>query len=87
LTFENVAVYVPEFALAAGFIVFPVTFIASTIRPDLDSIAMLHISQPVAFINSSILKHNFTSLFKLSHVWVICQRRISSLTVLTVFLT
>jgi hypothetical protein len=38
--FKHVAINVPEFSLATGFILKPVSFITSTIRPDLDSMAM-----------------------------------------------
>jgi hypothetical protein len=65
LTLEDVSVDVPEFTLATSFIETPISFVTSPIRPDLNSIAVLHVTEPLPFINGPILKDNLSTLFEL----------------------
>ena len=64
-TFEDIAVNVPELSLAAGFIKSPIAFIFSTIFPYLNSIAVLQITEPLAYVCCAIFKMYFWSLLQL----------------------
>jgi hypothetical protein len=44
LTFEDITVNMPKLSFSTSLVVPPVTFIAGTIRPNLDTVAMLHVS-------------------------------------------
>ncbi len=65
LALEDVAVNVPELALAAGLVEPPIPLIPGTIRPDLDTIAMLHVAQPLPLVDSSVLEDDFTFILQL----------------------
>jgi len=65
LSLEDIAVNVPELALAACFVEPPIPLVAGTIRPDLDTIAMLHIAQPLSLIHSAVLEDHFTFILQL----------------------
>jgi hypothetical protein len=56
LSVEDVAVHVPELPLSMGFVVLPVSFVASSVRPDLNAKAMPHIALPLSLVNCSVLK-------------------------------
>ena len=65
LALEDVAVNVPELALAACFVEPPIPLVPGTIRPDLHTIAMLHIAEPLPLVHSPVLKDDFTFILEL----------------------
>jgi len=62
LAVKHVAIYVPEFTLAASFVLTPVSFIASSIRPNLDAVAVFESAHPLSAVDSSILEDNIIPL-------------------------
>jgi hypothetical protein len=63
LSFEDVAVYMPELSLATGFVVFPLTLVSGSIWPNLGPEAMFHISKPGTLVHSPIFENDIISLF------------------------
>jgi hypothetical protein len=57
-----------EFSFAMGFVVFPFSFISSAIRPDLNSKAVSHIPNPLAFIYSAAAECERGSSFSLAAI-------------------
>jgi hypothetical protein len=70
-SFENVAINVPELAMSASLIESPMSLILSSVLPNLNSISMLHISEPLASVGCSIFEVNFSSLIELSFINII----------------
>ena len=68
---EDVAVHVPELAVAASLIEAPMSFIFGTILPDLHAVAVLHVTEPLASVSRSILEVNFTALLELGFIDVL----------------
>lgn len=55
----DISVGVVELALAVGLIVEPASLVLGSIWPNLQSIAFLHATSPVAFVNYSVAKSHF----------------------------
>ena len=65
LALEDIAINVPELALAACLVKPPVPLVPGTIRPDLHTIAMLHIAEPLSLVHSTVLENDFTLILQL----------------------
>ena len=65
LALKDVAINVPELALAACLVEPPIPFVAGTIRPDLHTIAMLHVAKPLPLVHSSVLEDDFALILQL----------------------
>ena len=71
LSFKDVAINVPEFSVSTSFVEPPVAFVLGTIFPDLDTVSMFHISQPLACIGGSVLEKDLALLLKLGFINVV----------------
>lgn len=70
LALEHVAIHVPEFSIAAGFVEPPVAFVFGAVLPDLHAITVLQVSEPLANICCAIFKMNFWSLLQLRLIYL-----------------
>jgi hypothetical protein len=52
----------PKFTLAAGFVKPPISFILGAVFPDLDTVTVLEITEPLADICCAIFEMNFWPL-------------------------
>ena len=68
LSFEDIAVDVPEFTMTASLVESPVALVLGTVLPDLNTVSVLHISEPVTGVRGAILKMNFSTLLKLRFI-------------------
>jgi hypothetical protein len=74
LALKNVAINVPELSFAARLVVPPVSFIASSIWPHLNTVTMLHVAKPLTLVDGSILKYDFALLLELEVLYIaICE--------------
>jgi hypothetical protein len=65
LPLKDVSIDMPEFTLATSLIETPISFVTSAIGPNLNSVTVLHVPEPLPFINGPILKDNLSTLFEL----------------------
>jgi hypothetical protein len=56
---------VPELSLTARLVVTPVALISSTIRPYLNTIAVLHVPKPLSLVDCTVFEDDFTFLLEL----------------------
>ena len=63
----------PELSSTACFVQAPKAFVAGAIRPYLDTEAVLHISEPLAFIDSTIFKNDISSFLNHLVFKVLCH--------------
>ena len=56
LSVKDVTVDVPELSFTMRFVVLPLTFVASSIRPNLDTPPMPHGPSPLALVDCPVLK-------------------------------
>jgi hypothetical protein len=59
LAIEYITVYVPELSLSMSLIVLPLTLVAGTIGPDLDTTAVSNRSAPLSFVDRTIFEFIF----------------------------
>jgi hypothetical protein len=64
LTVKDVTVDMPELPLTMSLVVDPFAFIACTVWPHLDAVAVAHVSLPLAFIDGPILEPVLLSILK-----------------------
>ena len=69
LALEDIAIDVPELALAARLIEAPVALILGAVLPDLHTIAVLQVAEPLAHVSRAIFEMNFWSLFELRLIY------------------
>jgi len=65
LAFEHITINVPELAFSTSFVMFPISLIASSIWPYLDSVTVLHITKPLTLVNSTVLEYDLATLLQL----------------------
>ena len=70
-SFENVSVDMPEFSMTTGLVKAPAPLVLSSVFPDLDSVSVLHIAEPLPCIGGSIFKVDFSSFLQLRFVDII----------------
>ena len=68
--FEHIAIHVPELAVSACFIESPISLVLGSVFPDLDAVAMLQVSEPLADVCCAIFEMDFWSLFQLGLVYL-----------------
>ena len=64
LAIEDIPINMPELAFAMSFIILPFAFIASAIRPHLDTATVPHVTSPLPVIYCTILKPVLLSILK-----------------------
>ena len=70
-TFEHVSIDMPKLSVAASLIESPVAFVLGTVFPNLDSIAVLHVSEPLSSVSGSILEEDLSLLLELGFINII----------------
>ena len=68
---EDIAVNVPELSMAACLVEPPVTFVFGAIFPYLLAITMLHVSEPLPDVGSTVFEVDLSAIFELGLVDVV----------------
>jgi hypothetical protein len=64
-SFKDVSVDVPELSMAACFVETPVALVFGSILPNLLTVSMFHISEPLSCVSCSILEMNLAPVLEL----------------------
>ena len=68
---KDITVYMPKLSVSACLVEPPVTFILGAILPNLLAVPMLHVSEPLSNVSSTVFKMDLTSIFELGLVDII----------------
>lgn len=82
LSFENIAVKMPEFPLAASFAIFPHALVTSSVRPPLDTVAVLVVTEPLSVVDSAIFEGDLVSRLYVRAAALLHQELVHQLIVL-----
>jgi hypothetical protein len=69
--FKDITIDVPEFTVTAGLVESPMALVFGTVLPDLNAVAMLHVSEPVTGVSGTVFEVNFSTLLKLRFIDVL----------------
>ena len=80
LALKNISIDVPKFTLSTSFVKSPISFVFGAVLPDLASVTVFQIAEPLANICCAIFKMNFWSFLQLRLIYLLHVKLVVKLT-------